>query len=129
MTRRNIIVFVFLLCVFAVSFLVLTFDVFGEQKPKEVLDISFVVRGKSSDSWVSMRQGAEQAASEMNVNLSFITLTEENDAQEQVGLFDREVINGADAILVSARGQRGNDRSGKRSPERNPSDLCRIQSV
>lgn len=102
MTRRNIIVFVFLLCVFAVSFLVLTFDVFGEQKPKEVLDISFVVRGKTSDSWASMRQGAEQAASEMNVNLSFITLTEENDAQEQVGLFDREVINGADAILVSA---------------------------
>ena len=47
MTRRNIIVFVFLLCVFAVSFLVLTFDVFGEQKPKEVLDISFVVRGKT----------------------------------------------------------------------------------
>ena len=102
MTKKNILVFLLLLGFFAVSFLILTFDVFGEEKPPEFYNISVIVRGKNSDSWESIKQGAEQAASEMNVELSFITLSEENNIEEQVALLNREHTGDADAIVLSA---------------------------
>jgi len=43
----------------------------------------------------------EQAASDMNVNISFITLLEENSIEEQKELIQREIFNGTDGILIS----------------------------
>lgn len=107
MTKKRILVFFLLLCMFAISFFILTFDVFGEEKPPHIYDISMIVRGKSSDSWASIRQGADQAANDMNVDLSFITLTEENNLTEQMSLLRREFDNGVDAIVLSAADSNG----------------------
>lgn len=48
-----------------------------------------------------MKQGIDQAASEMNADISFVTLSEENKVEEQKTLIEREIKNGADAIMIS----------------------------
>lgn len=107
MNKKRILVFLLLLAIFAVSFLILTFDVFGEEKPPRVYSISLIVRGKSSDSWESIRQGADQAASEMHVDLSFITLSEQNNLGEQIALIEREYDSGVDALIIAAADSAG----------------------
>lgn len=67
----------------------------------EVYDVSVIIRGKNSESWMIMKQGMEQAASEINVNLTLITLSEENSIEEQKSLIEREIKNGADGIMIS----------------------------
>ncbi|MGI5967427.1 MULTISPECIES: substrate-binding domain-containing protein [Anaerotruncus] len=107
MTRRRILIFLLILAGFGVSFLILMFDMLGEKRPPEVYNISVIVRGKNSDSWEGIKQGADQAANEMNVDLSFITLSEENDLDEQIFLLHRELESGVDAIVLSAADSAG----------------------
>lgn len=107
MTQRKILVFVLLLSAFAISFAILTFDVLGEEKVPEVYDVSLIVRGKTGEQWESIKQGADQAASEMNVDLSFITLSEENNLPEQISLIQRRI-----------RQRRGRDRPRRRRQQR-----------
>ena len=107
MTQRRILVFVLLLSAFAISFAILTFDVLGEEKAPEVYDVSLIVRGKTGEQWESIKQGADQAASEMNVDLSFITLSEENNLREQISLIQREYDSGVDAIVLAAADSNG----------------------
>ena len=107
MTQRKILVFVLLLSAFAISFAILTFDVLGEEKVPEVYDVSLIVRGKTGEQWESIKQGADQAASEMNVDLSFITLSEENNLPEQISLIQREYDSGVDAIVLAAADSNG----------------------
>lgn len=102
MTKKNLLVFVLLLAAFTVSFLILTFDMLGGEKAPQIYQISVIVRGQNSDNWAGIKQGADQAASEMNVDLSFITLSEENSVSEQVALLQREYESGVDAIVLSA---------------------------
>ncbi|MFR9190574.1 MAG: substrate-binding domain-containing protein, partial [Anaerotruncus massiliensis (ex Togo et al. 2019)] len=107
MTQRKILVFVLLLSAFAISFAIPTFDVLGEEKVPEVYDVSLIVRGKTGEQWESIKQGADQAASEMNVDLSFITLSEENNLPEQISLIQREYDSGVDAIVLAAADSNG----------------------
>ena len=102
MTKRRALAFLLLFCMFALGFLLLAFDAFGKEPPPEIYRISVIVRGRAGDRWESIRQGADQAASEMNVDLSFITLSGENDSAEQISLLQREIDAGADAIVLSA---------------------------
>ncbi len=102
MTRKKLYVFVLLLCVFTISFFILTFDLLGGKTQPEVYNIAVIIRGKNSDTWQNIRQGAEQAASELFVDLSFITLSEENNLQEQIYLLEREYLGGANAIILAA---------------------------
>ena len=73
----------------------------GTKGKVRVYNISVIVRGKSSEVWRIIKNGMEQAASDMNVNISFITLLEENSIEEQKELIQREIFNGTDGILIS----------------------------
>lgn len=94
-------IFFCLLSIFILASLVLISDTIKTGKKVEIYDISVIVRGKNSESWMIMREGMEQASSEMNVNFSFITLSEDNSVEEQKGLIDREINNGVDGIIVA----------------------------
>lgn len=63
-------------------------------------NISIIIRGKMDDSWSNLKKGAETAAEELNVNLRFVAAIEGNSAQEQLELFQQELV-GTDAILLS----------------------------
>lgn len=66
-----------------------------------IYNISIITRGKNSESLMIMKEGIDQAALEMNANISFVTLSEDNSVDEQNDLIKREMNNGADAILIS----------------------------
>lgn len=101
MTKKRVLIFILLLAIFGVSFYILMFDMLGEKKPPHIYRISLIVRGSNSDNWAAVRQGALQAASEKNVDLSFVMLGEQNNAQEQASLLRREIASGADAIIIA----------------------------
>lgn len=64
-----------------------------------LLEMSVILR--DGDGAVStMRKGMEQAAKDLNVELRFLTPSEDNSAAEQVELLEREVVGAAPAILL-----------------------------
>lgn len=76
-------------------------DTLWHEKGKKIYNISIITRGKNSESLMIMKQGIDQAASEMDVNTSFVTLSEDNSIDEQKQLIEREIKNNADAIIIS----------------------------
>lgn len=97
--RKQTVVILLLLVV--LSFLLLLSDTLGREKDKGIYNISIITTGKNSESLMIMKQGIDQAASEMNVNISFVTLSEDNNYTEQIELITREIKNRADAIIIS----------------------------
>lgn len=73
----------------------------GNRKEIEVYNVSVIIRGKNGEVWNRMKAGMEQAASEMNVNLRFISLLEENSVTEQKEILEREMNIDTDAIVIS----------------------------
>jgi len=97
--RKQISIILFVLLV--LSFLLLLNDMLLSEENKKIYNISIIVRGRNSESLMIMKQGIDQAASEMNANISFVTLSEENSASEQMELMNREIKNKADAIIIA----------------------------
>lgn len=87
-----------ILCFLAVFF----YEIHTGQKKPEFYEISVITRGKVSDRFAAIKQGVDQAAADMMINVSYITLSEDNNAKEQEELLNREVAGGADAIVLSA---------------------------
>lgn len=94
-------IFFCLLSILILASLVLINDTIRAGKQVEIYDISVIVRGENSESWMIMKEGMDQASSEMNVNFSFITLSDDNSVEEQIRLIDREISNGVDGIIVA----------------------------
>ncbi len=101
MRRKRKQTVVILLLLVVLSFLLLLSDTLTNEKDKEIYNISIITTGKNSEGLMIMKQGIDQAASEMNVNISFVTLSEDNNYTEQAELITREIKNGADAIIIS----------------------------
>lgn len=95
--KRTIFIFLFIILISS-SLILLPKASKGKVK---VYKVSVIVRGKSSEVWRIVKNGMEQAASDLNVNVSFITLIEDNSVEEQKELIKREIMNGTDGILIS----------------------------
>ena len=95
--KKTIILLLF--CLLITSFISILF--LSSNKETKIYNVSVIVRGRNSESWTIIKEGMEQAASEMNVNISFITLLEENNTKEQKELIAREVESKVDAIVIS----------------------------
>ena len=93
------IVFIVLLILLLISSLLLLKE--SESKKIIVYDVAVITRGRNSDIWTRMKAGMEQASSEMNINLRFIYLLEENSVTEQKDILEREMNRGTDAIIIS----------------------------
>ena len=63
--------------------------------------VSVITRESSSEAIVNLQQGLEQAANDMDVEMSLVTLSEQNNAQEQQKLIEREINSGAEAIIIT----------------------------
>ena len=62
--------------------------------------MSVILREADSSILSTTRQGMEQAAADLNVELRFLSPTADNSAEEQIQLLQREVEAGASAILL-----------------------------
>lgn len=101
MKSKKIFVFIILFLLLIISFSVLLDDTLSNQKNKKIHNISLITSGRNNESLMIMKQGIDQAASELNIDVSFINLSQDNNIDEQKELIDREIKNGADAIILS----------------------------
>ena len=74
-----------------VLFMLLATEPAKVQARQEPVEISVILRETESGTWSATRQGMEQAAMDLNVELRVLTLSRENDAEEQRDLLEREV--------------------------------------
>lgn len=70
------------------------------QRRPELLEMSVIAREADGSAWATARQGMEQAAADLNVELRFLYPGQSDSAQEQGQLLRREVESGASAILL-----------------------------
>ncbi|WP_326513010.1 substrate-binding domain-containing protein [Clostridium intestinale] len=101
MKSKKTVAFIILFLLLIISFSVLLDDTLSNQKNRKIHNISLITSGKNNESLMIMKQGVEQAASELNIDVSFINLSQDNNIDEQKELIDREIKNGADAIILS----------------------------
>lgn len=73
----------------------------GSRKER-VSHVSMIVYGDDQERWENMREGAALVCSEKEADISLITMLSENDADEQKEIIQREVEDGADALIVAA---------------------------
>jgi len=67
-----------------------------------VRKVSMIVKMNSGSFWNTVKMGAEVAAKEYNVELTFLGPDSENDIEGQIKLVDESITNKADAIILSA---------------------------
>lgn len=70
------------------------------QRRPDLLEMSVIAREADGSAWATARQGMEQAAADLNVELRFLYPGQSNSTQEQELLLRREVDSGASAILL-----------------------------
>ncbi len=107
MKRIHALVFLMIILIISSLVIIATTDIFSFKEEKEVYDISVIINESEADGWSGFRSGMDQAAKEINGNVSFITLYDRNDLAQQVILLRREIDDGADAILISPADSEG----------------------
>ena len=83
-----------------VLFMLLATEPAKVQARQEPVEISVILRETENGTGSATRQGMEQAAMDLNVELRVLTLSRENNAEEQRDLLEREVASGADGVLL-----------------------------
>ena len=101
MTKKVVAGFALCFVVLVVFCLYLYRDQLIAKKAEEPYEISVICPDQSTENWTTVKLGIDQAAQDLNVNVSFITLTTRNNVKEQVTLLSREVNNGADAVVIA----------------------------
>ncbi len=69
-------------------------------KKEDIYSVSVIVNNSSSDRWTAMREGLDQAASDNNIKLNFVSTAEILNLQDEQTLIKRELENGADGIII-----------------------------
>ncbi len=90
--------------ILTVAFLSLVVSLFYPASPREEKHskVSMIVYGEDSERWENMRQGAALVCKEKNADLSMMTTLSENDPEEQIEITEREIEDGADAVIIAA---------------------------
>ena len=88
------------LLILTVLLAVMIWDPSPRREPT-LLNVSVLIREADTTPWASARQGMEQAAVDLGVELRFLALSEDNSAAEQQALLAREIEGGADGILLA----------------------------
>lgn len=96
--KKKLIFLILFILVVSSSLLLIKED---NSKKVVVYNVSVITRGKNSEIWSRMKAGMEQASSEMNVNLDFITLLEKNNVTEQRNILEKLINSDVDALIIS----------------------------
>jgi len=83
-----------------VLFLMCSTDLIIREPEREIYQVAVIIEDARSDNYSNFRKGMDQAAKEFNVDVHFITLYDDSDAEQQMELMDREQQDGADALIV-----------------------------
>ena len=76
--------------------------IFSDDTDHEIYNISVIIDDTTDSTWQNYKKGMEQAAMDYNVDVSFITLYSEQNANEQLDFIKREAEADAQAIVLAA---------------------------
>ena len=102
MSKRGIFCLVTVASVLVILFLASSTDWLITEKAVEIHQVSVLVDAEDDDGWGNFKMGLEQAALRLNADLSFITLYDEKEPEQQGTLLLREVNGGAQGIILLA---------------------------
>ena len=103
MKRRVLLQLGIPLLILCALFLLLAYPADRTLRPQSLLEVSVILRETDASLWTNARQGMEQAAMDLDVELRFLTPAQNNDAAQQAELLKREASGGAQAaVLVAA---------------------------
>lgn len=100
MTKQEKILWVLLPAVLVILFLLSSTDLIIKEKKTEIYPVSVIISDTSDDYFTNFRKGVDKAAEEYNVDVSFITLYEKSDQDQQLELVKREINDGAMAVVL-----------------------------
>lgn len=92
--------------VLVLLFLMSSTNLIIKDKETEVYPISIIVDDTTDEFYVNFRKGVDQAAFDYHADVSFITMYDENRADQQMELVSRELNDGARAIILSPVGDK-----------------------
>ena len=100
MAKQEKILWGFFAGILVFLYLLSSTDLIIKEKKTEIYPVSIVIGDTTDDYYVNFRKGVEQAADDYNVDISFITLFEKEDADSQMELVKRESEDGALAVIL-----------------------------
>ena len=100
MTRRETLMWGVFGGLLVVLYLLSSTNLIIKEKKVEIYPVSVVIGDVTDDYYVNFRKGVDQAADEYNVDVSFITLYEADDPEQQMELVRREIDDGARAVIL-----------------------------
>ena len=86
MAKQEKILWGFFAGILVFLYLLSSTDLIIKEKKTEIYPVSIVIGDTTDDYYVNFRKGVEQAADDYNVDISFITLFEKEDADSQTEL-------------------------------------------
>jgi len=87
--------------VLALLFLMSSTDLIIKEKKAEILQISVIIEDAGDDYYINYKKGMDKAAEEFLCDVNFITLYRTNDHEQQMELVQREIRDGAKAVILS----------------------------
>lgn len=98
--KKFILVMILLISILGLLLLSSYFYINGSNN--KATKISVIVYGDSTDRWATLKQGLDQGVLDFNVEMNFVTMTNETGVKEQEMLMEREIANGAKGIILAA---------------------------
>ncbi len=101
MNKKEKIVWILYAAVLILLFLLSSTDLIIKEQKNEVYRLSVVIEDSRDENYTNFRKGMDQAAMDLNADVSFITLYERNHLKQQVDLVIRERQDGAQALVIA----------------------------
>lgn len=95
---------IFIIACVLVGLMIIETAIYVQALKKEdpIIQVSLIVYGSDASRWENLKQGAALAADDLNAEVTLITMSGEDDGEEQISLIRREAQGGADALLIAA---------------------------
>ena len=97
LSHKKLVIGIFILAGLLVAVLMFT----SKRPDPEPKRISMIVYADTAERWDNIREGASLACSTNNAKLNLITMLSEYDPYEQEEIIDREIADGADALIIA----------------------------
>lgn len=99
-TKREKLLWAVYACALVLLFLLSSTDLIIKEREIEVYPVSVIIEDSKDDYYVNFKKGMDQAAMELNADVSFITLYEPWNLSQQQDMIVREQQDGAKALVV-----------------------------
>lgn len=101
MSRKEKMLWILYGFILILLYLLSSTDLIIKEKETEVYAVSVIIEDSSDDNYVNFRKGMDQAAIDLNADVSFITLYDKGNQAQQEELILREQQEGSRVLIVS----------------------------